>query len=41
MGHDVATHKKHFQYRISVEEKRKQIMATYLSQLTKLHNVND
>ena len=27
MGHDVATHKKHYQYWISDEEKRKQIMA--------------
>ena len=26
MGHDVATHKKHYQYWISSEEKKKQIM---------------
>ena len=27
MGHDVATHKKHYQYGISDEEKRKQMIA--------------
>ena len=26
MGHDIATHKKHYQYWISSEEKKKQIM---------------